>query len=186
MSSKVEENLKNQFKRLLNEVKNYSKLNNEPGRMEDIAAMLGYNRTYLSDLVGSKGVVTEDHIRHLKLNFPFLNRLEPGYVEKKIAAPTDQEVPLYSLIESNKALAFANKEMAETNKELAVMLKVQMSSGSHPSVLEQRENDRILEHLAEQGVKDGLWPSQADGLVKLGKLLFSYNQKSVAVHKSNV
>ena len=66
-------NHKKEFKRLLNIIKTVRAEAQLPNRNEDIADILGYNRTYLSGLTGIAGKVTEDHIKLLKLHFPFLS-----------------------------------------------------------------------------------------------------------------
>lgn len=64
--------LKKEYIRLVGIVKKHRKQEGQPDRYEDIAETLGYNRSYFSTLMGDRGVVTEDHIRLLKLTFPFL------------------------------------------------------------------------------------------------------------------
>lgn len=65
-------NPKKEYIRLVGIVKKQRLQNGLPARFEDIAELLGYNRSYFSTLMGTRGVVTEDHIRLLKLTFPFL------------------------------------------------------------------------------------------------------------------
>jgi hypothetical protein len=64
--------LKKEYIKLVDIVKKQRLQNGLPARYEDIAEMLGYNRSYFSTLMGERGVVTDDHIRLLKLTFPFL------------------------------------------------------------------------------------------------------------------
>jgi hypothetical protein len=64
--------LKKEYIKLVDIVKKQRLQNGLPARYEDIAGMLGYNRSYFSTLMGERGVVTDDHIRLLKLTFPFL------------------------------------------------------------------------------------------------------------------
>jgi hypothetical protein len=62
--------LKKEYLRLVGIVKQHRLQENLPARYEDIAKELGYNRSYFSTLMGKRGVVTEDHIKLLKLTFP--------------------------------------------------------------------------------------------------------------------
>ncbi len=140
----------------------------------EIINAIGWDKTTFSNVINGRKNVPNDVYRKFKEVYPAEDTGQDEIVKNE---------PLYSLIESNKALAFANKEMAETNKELATMLKAQMSLPSQPSISEQKENDLILEHLAAEGVKNDLWPSKADGLVTLGKLLFSYKRKNALTHR---
>jgi hypothetical protein len=64
--------LKKEYIKLVAIVKKQRLQNGLPARYEDVAEMLGYNRSYFSTLMGERGVVTDDHIRLLKLTFPFL------------------------------------------------------------------------------------------------------------------
>lgn len=63
---------KKEYIRLVSIVKKYRKEASLPVRNEDIAKELGYDRSYFQTLIGSRGIVTDDHIRVLKLTFPFL------------------------------------------------------------------------------------------------------------------
>jgi hypothetical protein len=65
-------NLKKEYLKLVEAVKKHRLQENLPARYEDIAKELGYNRSYFSTLMGKRGVVTEDHIRQLKLTFPVI------------------------------------------------------------------------------------------------------------------
>lgn len=64
--------LKKEYIRLVSIVKKHREQASLPARYEDIAKELGYNRSYFQTLIGARGIVTEDHIRLLKLTFPFL------------------------------------------------------------------------------------------------------------------
>jgi hypothetical protein len=70
--------LKKEYLRLVGIVKQHRLQENLPARYEDIAKELGYNRSYFSTLMGKRGVVTEDHIKLLKLTFPVVGEKEPG------------------------------------------------------------------------------------------------------------
>jgi hypothetical protein len=65
-------NLKKEYLKLVEAVKQHRLQENLPARYEDIANELGYNRSYFSSLMGKRGVVTSDHIRQLKLTFPVI------------------------------------------------------------------------------------------------------------------
>lgn len=63
---------KKEYIRLVGLVKDHRKQANLSTRNEDIAKELGLNRSYFQTLIGKRGVVTPEHIRLLKLTFPFL------------------------------------------------------------------------------------------------------------------
>lgn len=63
---------KKEYIRLVALVKQHRMQANLPARDEDIATELGYNRSYFATLKGSRGTVTDEHVRLLKLTFPFL------------------------------------------------------------------------------------------------------------------
>lgn len=63
---------KKEYTKLVATVKKHRLQEGLPARYEDIAKELGYNRSYFSTLIGKRGVVTEDHIRQLKLTFPVI------------------------------------------------------------------------------------------------------------------
>lgn len=65
-------NHKKEYKRLVEIVKSNRRRQDLPTRHEDIAKILGYDRSYFSSLMGKTGTVTTHHIKLLKLNFPFL------------------------------------------------------------------------------------------------------------------
>lgn len=60
---------KKDYKALVKTIKKSLAEAGKPSRNEDIAAILGYNRSYFSTLLSGNGVVTADHIKALKLNF---------------------------------------------------------------------------------------------------------------------
>lgn len=69
---------KKEYKTLVGIVKKYRKDHNLPSRNEDIAAILGYHRSYFSTLLGKNGVVGKEHIKSLKLNFKMLDNVNRG------------------------------------------------------------------------------------------------------------
>jgi antitoxin component HigA of HigAB toxin-antitoxin module len=66
-------NRKKEYTKLVAIVKKHRMQENLPARYEDIAKELGYNRSYFSTLIGKRGVVTDDHIKRLKLTFPVIS-----------------------------------------------------------------------------------------------------------------
>jgi hypothetical protein len=77
---------KKEYIRLVSIVKNRRIKEGLPARHEDIANVLGYDRAYFSTLLGSRSNVNQDHIKLLKLHFPFL--------EEKTIERTDREILL--------------------------------------------------------------------------------------------
>lgn len=76
-------NFKEEYKKLVEIVKKTRKANEEAFRNQDIADILGYSRTYFSGLLGKSVPVTSDHIKNLRLNFPFLSDNHTKKGEKK-------------------------------------------------------------------------------------------------------
>lgn len=62
---------KEELKKLIEIVKHSSKTAGEKIKSEDIARRLGYERPYLSQLIGPKGVVNEAHILIFKEKFRY-------------------------------------------------------------------------------------------------------------------
>lgn len=60
---------KEELKRLIQIVKEKAKEGGERIKSEDIASRLGYERPYLSQLIGPRGVVNESHILLFKTKF---------------------------------------------------------------------------------------------------------------------
>jgi hypothetical protein len=60
-------NLKKEYNSLVESIKKEMKLRGESARNEDIANMLGYNRSYFSSLLGTGAKVTQNHIDVLKM-----------------------------------------------------------------------------------------------------------------------
>lgn len=67
---------KEELKKLVQELKDHGKENGTKITNEFIAEAMGYNRSYFSQLLGEKGVVTEDHIKDFKLHFPYRGQEE--------------------------------------------------------------------------------------------------------------
>src|SRR5688572_30066630 len=62
--------LKDQFRNIVEQIKtSIRRENGKPLRNEDIAARLGYERSYFSSLLGTRGEVTVDHIKLIQLEF---------------------------------------------------------------------------------------------------------------------
>lgn len=73
---------KEEYKSVLATIKSKLKSAGKPSRNEDIAQVLGYNRSYFSYLIGSSGNITEEHLKYLKLNFKEL--LENTTISNKL------------------------------------------------------------------------------------------------------
>jgi hypothetical protein len=65
-----------EYKKLVAIVKKERMKQDLPYRYEDIAGVMGYDRSYFSSLLGGRHPVTQHHIKLLKLHFPFLNQSE--------------------------------------------------------------------------------------------------------------
>lgn len=99
--------LKETFKNLFETIKEVQKQRNLPFRNQDIAQILGYNRTYISNLLGEKGVVTNDHIKTLYLHFPFLK----GY-----ATDPNDNPDLFTLGDSEKSYIEQRRNLKNTKE----------------------------------------------------------------------
>lgn len=64
---------KTEYKKLVEQVIAWKKSQGMDARKSAIGKELGYNVSYFSTLVGGSGEVTEDHIKMLKLQYPFLD-----------------------------------------------------------------------------------------------------------------
>lgn len=127
--------LKLEYLRLLNIVKSKLKETNQPARNEDIANTLAYTRTSFQNLISEKGVVTEEHIKLLKLHYPFLS--------ENVTINLDPWVIVSEMVQANNKHADANNKNADANKEnsaanrihadsinrLVVLLEQKLSSG---------------------------------------------------------
>jgi uncharacterized coiled-coil protein SlyX len=107
-----EENLKQQYRDLVNQLKEKGKQKGAKITNEFIADALSYDRSYFSSLLGERGNVTEKHIKDFMLHFPTKQEME-------LPKPDFQGQSLQNLSDSNKVLAEANKTLAEANKTLA-------------------------------------------------------------------
>lgn len=63
-----------------------------PSRYEDIANILGYDRAYFSILRDQRSNVTEEHIKQLKLHFPFLEEKTIDRTEREILLSIEQKL----------------------------------------------------------------------------------------------
>jgi uncharacterized coiled-coil protein SlyX len=104
-----EENLKQQYRDLVIQLKEKGKQKGAKITNEFIADALSYDRSYFSSLLGERGNVTEKHIKDFMLHFPTKQEVKPDF----------QGQSLQNLSDSNKVLADANKTLAEANKTLA-------------------------------------------------------------------
>lgn len=69
--------LNKQYVELVKIIKKKRTLQELPARYEDIAKIMGYDRSYFSSLMGGRYPITQNHIKLLKLNFPFLDDAKP-------------------------------------------------------------------------------------------------------------
>lgn len=94
-------NYKEEYKNLVQKIKKYRADRLLSARNEDIATTLGYNRSYFSSLLGSTGVVTEDHINALKQYFSYVfeNQTSPKADNQPIK--DDYKDKYMALLESN-------------------------------------------------------------------------------------
>lgn len=106
-------NFKEQYINLLNSYKQKIKINGKKLRNEDIAKELGYNRSYLSTLIGEKGVVTQQHLDWLKLKMSeFPTKLEVAEHEPPYGAKDD-----ITLKDKNKIIGLLEKEIQRLESE---------------------------------------------------------------------
>lgn len=194
---------KKEYKRLTEIVRNTRKSQGISYRNEDIAGVLGYSRTYFSGLLGKSAIVTEDHIKNIKLHFPFLSENKTAekfeFNEEEIPVlktPKGKETrhtnlaldTVYSLAESNRVLADNNTiiaqsqlKLVETNSELAIMLKEVFKKTTVSAVSETESTSDakflgLLEVIAEIGVGHK-WKSKQEGLALLGNKFYPILQK---------
>lgn len=96
-----EENHKEKLKRLVQELKEHGKEKGTKITNEFIAEALGYNRSYFSQLLGEKGVVTEDHIKDFRLHFPIEKEKKSNYLEErrnhKLNHVKDADITVYQI-----------------------------------------------------------------------------------------
>lgn len=111
-----DEELKEEYRRLVKKLKESGKDPKIKIRNEDIADSLGYKRTYFSSLLGESGKVTAKHIKDLMLNFPTL-RVKDAKRENKNDEPLIKTIS--ELSSSNKTLAEANKTLAEAHYNIS-------------------------------------------------------------------
>jgi hypothetical protein len=179
---------KKEFKSLIKTVKTELIRQKLPSRNEDIASTLGYNRTYLSGLLGKKGVVTEDHIKQVKLHYPFLYEnvtRETPVVDNKVSdgqAPYGQDKmslrAIMNLTEANKKaidnitiLAESNNAAVKTNEELVSMLKKSIDNAQSKTTVSESSKIRdFLAIVAQIGV--GItWQTEEEGRAALNKFV---------------
>jgi hypothetical protein len=68
-------NIKNEYLKLLEIVKRRLDSQGLPAKNEDVGKTLGYkSRTSYQNLLGPRGNITEEHIKQLKLHFPFVSQ----------------------------------------------------------------------------------------------------------------
>jgi hypothetical protein len=137
---------KEEYRKLFNSVKEHRRAQGLPSKNEDIAKVLGYNRSYFSNLLGARGIVTEEHIKDMKLHFPFLL----GNVTKEV--PEERE-PLETAIENlSESKLIDSKNIARLITLLEMKLGVQPDLSMFP-----KEGTPATENLRKKktAIKDG-------------------------------
>lgn len=124
---------KEEYRNLLETVKNGRKKAGLPARNQDIAEILGYNRSYLSALIGEDGKVTADHLKDIRLHFPeMLGNITPIQNNAAMSLETTDNSTLLRILDN---LSAAHKEISESNNKLAdnekLILMKMPTVGSH-------------------------------------------------------
>lgn len=124
---------KKEYRNLLETVKKGRKKAGLPSRNEDIAEILGYNRSYLSALIGEDGNVTADHLKAIKLHFPdLLGNITNG---KEGHGSSPEPLDNATLLRILDNLSAAHREISESNNKLAdnekIILMKMPTVGSH-------------------------------------------------------
>lgn len=88
-------NLKEEYIRLVDSVKNHLKQQGKPHRDEDVAKLLGHGKSHFATLVGKTGKVTDKHLKEIKLHFPEIfenqtNHLNGNKKGSEITLPVNQ------------------------------------------------------------------------------------------------
>jgi|GEM_PF-6862907 len=105
---------KKEYKRLLEIVKERRSQSSLPARNQDIAEILGYNRSYFSTMLGENGTVGPEHLKILILHNPWLKKHTNFDLGEVLDFPTSIEDSessrsrnISNLTESNRILAEA-------------------------------------------------------------------------------
>jgi hypothetical protein len=142
-------NFKEEYLTLIESLKKQQKEKGQILTNTAIATALGYNRSYFSQLIGEKGVVTEQHLTDLKLRYPeMLGNITPK--------PIGQDVFLELLLKAvnnTSVLVESNKQLVDTNARQTRMLETK-TGVSQPSPGAEIENSRkLLELIAKAGTE---------------------------------
>ena len=119
---------KKEYKKLVGVVKNTRKGKKLPFRNQDIADTLGYSRTYFSGLLGKSAIVNQDHIKNLKLNFPFLSENQTS-----------------NLFNEDEAL-YINAKNVDVGKEIGNLKEKDIYNSASIAVLEQMIDKLVSDH----------------------------------------
>lgn len=130
---------KKEYKKLLGIAKRNLLQAGKPCRNEDIAKKLGYTRSYLSQLIGERGVVTKDHINTFKLHFKEM--LENTTSEESQGSQVATSKDLSSLIESNLIMS---RSIEKNTNNMAEMIRLLSEKTSPVNFDEVKENQMLL------------------------------------------
>lgn len=153
---KINTDYKKVYIQLLGLIKEIRAKNNLPRRNEDLAKILGYNRSYFSTLTGKNGVITQEHLKNLLLHFPELKKhtIYYDHLLENVTRGTlgdDSDTNKISPDENGKSLEKALKDLKEwqagVNATLAVLraelipILAKINGKSNASVSSQLKKD---------------------------------------------
>lgn len=106
---------KEEYRKIVEDIKNKAKDQGKTLKVEDIASILGYERSYFSTLTGERGKVTEDHIKHIHLHFRHLldNTTQPNTAPITEPPPIDYQKEYMALHKEHNALLKEHGEIKE-------------------------------------------------------------------------
>jgi len=119
---------KKEYKKLVGTVKSTRKGQKLSFRNEDIAGILGYSRTYFSGLLGKSAIVTQDHLKNLKLHFPFLSENHTS-----------------NLLNEEQA-KYINRKSVDAGKEIGRLKEKEIYHSAAIAVLEQMVDKLVSDH----------------------------------------
>lgn len=169
-------NSKEEYKALLATIKSKLKTDGKPSRNEDIAKVLGYHRSYFSTLLGASGVITDEHLKYLKLNFRDLlenvtretlleekggeYNIPPGvtvvdgladanqYLKNKGADPNGRELG-HAV---GNYISKGNKEFIELSKGSYLMITPLVNKKAHAGYLTGWGDEEYIEELPKHSI----------------------------------
>lgn len=143
--------LKERYKILLESFKVLRKGRNLPIRNEDIAMVLGYNRSYFSSLLGKNGVITEEHLRDLNMHIQMLGNVTRGTSEPLYDTKESVLRMLDKSLDANTRHAAANEKNADNLTRLVELLALQFNLGETGSASEpSQEKSAVRRDPVEQ------------------------------------